>query len=125
MVGNLRIEVSKEAAEKILNKKPDEAKLILNLNDGAGKFSDLAGSCSLDLAFDLVFVGSDEDLHEYTAEVDSDIGTFYVKPYSLDYLDQENHLRVSSMGMLVLSGTYSGIISGNVPVKDKTTMTKH
>lgn len=121
----MRIELSEEAAEKVLNQKPDGAKLILNLNDGAGKFSDLAGSCSLDLAFDLVFANSNEDLHEYTAEIDSDIGTFYAKPYSLDYLNQDNHLRVSGMGMLVLSGTYSGTISGNVPVKDKTSIAKN
>ncbi|EUJ30310.1 hypothetical protein MFLO_10823 [Listeria floridensis FSL S10-1187] len=120
----MRIDISEEAAEIIRKRKPENAKLVLNLNDGAGMFSDVAGSCSLDLLFDVVFANQDAELGEYAAEIESNLGTIFAKPYSLKYLDEGNYLRVSSMGMLVLGGAYSGMISGNVLLKDKTMILK-
>ncbi|MBS9338700.1 iron-sulfur cluster biosynthesis family protein [Fructobacillus sp. M2-14] len=66
---------------------PDK-KIVLDFDDGVGPFSNEA-NCTLALSFNLVFVNKDADLSEFGATIDSNMGTIYAKPYSLDQMDDD------------------------------------
>ncbi|EIA21634.1 iron-sulfur cluster biosynthesis family protein [Listeria fleischmannii] len=111
------LHIEKSIRDKIEELRTNNEKIILNLNDGAGKFSDNKASCALDLYFDILLVNPNEDLHEYGEMLSSDIGPIFMKPYSSVYLEQENTLKKGSLGVNVLAGEKSGIICHDVKIK--------
>ncbi|WP_088809270.1 MULTISPECIES: iron-sulfur cluster biosynthesis family protein [unclassified Listeria] len=111
------LSISQMIQEKIAELRQANERLVLNLNDGAGKYSDYDASCALDLYFDLIVVAQNEDLKEYSSVLSSTLGSVYMKPYSLAYLDEQNSLTTASMGIFALVGETSGVICQNVKLK--------
>ncbi len=111
------LSISQIIQEKIAALRQSNERLVLNLNDGAGKYSDFCASCAADLYFDLIIVPQNEDLAEYSSLLPSTLGSIYMKPYSLTYLDEQNSLKVTSMGTYALVGETSGVICQNVKLK--------
>ncbi|KRL37898.1 iron-sulfur cluster biosynthesis family protein [Liquorilactobacillus uvarum] len=107
-------------AQKVLKKYTDNKKLhvLLSFDDGVGIYSKLQATCGLETNFDIVIVNDTADLTDYETEIDSSLGRFLVKDYSLEFLDDETYLGTDQFNLLVLSGRYTGIIDNNVSLKD-------
>ncbi|WP_162921728.1 iron-sulfur cluster biosynthesis family protein [Listeria costaricensis] len=114
----MQITITEDAHARILKYLDSSSKIILNFDDGVGELSNSRASCSLDLHFELVIASQSATLTDYSAEIETTVGTFYAKPYSLKYLDQNNTIKVGASGALTLSGEYAGVIDGNLTVKD-------
>ncbi|WP_239253519.1 iron-sulfur cluster biosynthesis family protein [Listeria ilorinensis] len=114
----MQITITKDAQTRILKYADSSSKIILNFDDGVGELSHSPASCSLDLHFELVITSQTANFEDYNAEIETTIGTFYAKPYSLKYLDQNNTIKVGTSGALTLSGEYAGVIDGNLTVRD-------
>nr|WP_010011427.1 iron-sulfur cluster biosynthesis family protein [Loigolactobacillus coryniformis] len=72
-----------------------DKQIILDLDDGVGKFSKV-GSCALNLSYRLLIVDAAEDISEdYSGTLDSTVGTLRIKPYSTQYLDEDMRLDVN------------------------------
>ncbi|KRM98638.1 iron-sulfur cluster biosynthesis family protein [Loigolactobacillus rennini] len=85
-----------DAAQQKLAKyiSPDK-QVILDLDDGVGKYSKV-GSCSLNMSYRLLVVDKSEDIsHDYSGTLDSTIGQLHIKPYSTQYLDDNMRLDVN------------------------------
>ena len=76
------------AAQKRLQKylQGQDYKIILDFDDGVGPFSKL-GNCSLDVNYKLIFVDKDEDLPDFNAHFDSNLGPIYYKDFDAPQYD--------------------------------------
>lgn len=111
------IHISKPLQEKLQSFTKQSAVVLLDLDDGAGKYSKL-GVCSLDTSFRLLIVNKDQDQSDYDLTADSDIGSIKIKGYSEVYLDQELTLEYDDRLALIKLKGPSGVIDGNVPIID-------
>ncbi|QBP17685.1 iron-sulfur cluster biosynthesis family protein [Acetilactobacillus jinshanensis] len=111
-----KITISDAVKKRIEDKIKGPAKLLLSYNDGVGPYSKV-GSCSIGTAFDIIAVKPDEKTPDYGGKLDSDLGTFYYKPYSARYLDKGLKLDVGSFNQINLSGE-GGVIDGSVNIID-------
>ncbi|MDF7637540.1 iron-sulfur cluster biosynthesis family protein [Leuconostocaceae bacterium ESL0958] len=100
----MKITFTDTAINRLKKLMSDNDRIVLDFDDGVGPFSDEA-NCTLALSFNLLFVGPDHDLSEFGATIDSNLGTVYAKPYSLDQMDDdmtvdvnEQYLRYSLAG---------------------------
>lgn len=98
----MRIEITKEAQNKL--QKYADKKLLLDLDDGFGKYSD-EGTCALLTKFRIIAV-DDGDLKDYPIQLDSAIGKIYFKDSARDFLDEGMTLKVNpKTGLLIFSNT--------------------
>ena len=111
------IQISDKLQEKLRMFIADSATILLDLDDGVGKYSKL-GVCSLDTSFRLLIVNKTQDQSDYDLTVESDVGPIKIKGYSDVYLDQEMKLEYDDrLALIKLKGS-SGVIDGNVPIID-------
>ncbi|MGX7245626.1 iron-sulfur cluster biosynthesis family protein [Enterococcus quebecensis] len=109
--------VSDEAQVKLTPYIESKTVIILDLDDGVGKYSKMGG-CSLDTSFRLLILNQLQDKTDFDLTLDSAIGAIYIKDYSKRYLDEEMILDVDlRLQVFKLKGT-SGTLDGNVPIVD-------
>jgi uncharacterized protein YqkB len=107
-------DAAKNKLEDYLNQK---ATIILDLDDGVGKYSKM-GICSLDTSFRILILDKTQDLSDFTVTLDSDIGEVYIKDYSKMYMDEQMTLDLDErLHMFKLSGP-SGSLDSHVPIVD-------
>lgn len=111
------LKVSDEAQVKLTPYINDEAVIILDIDDGVGKYSKM-GVCSLDTSFRLVILEQMQDKSDFQLTLDSDIGAVYIKDYSKRYLDEVMTLEVDPRLQVFKLKSPSGILDGNVPIVD-------
>jgi uncharacterized protein YqkB len=113
------VKVDDKAQEIIKRHSIDGAKVVLNMVDGIGPFAKGSVSCDLGTRFEIIFVDKDRELEDYGETIDSDLGKLYIKPYTKDYLDEKDVIKVGSLNNLILAGEYSGEIDPNVNIRDE------
>lgn len=111
------LKVSGEAQAKLTPYIENKAVLILDLDDGVGKYSKM-GICSLDTSFRLLILEQIQDKVDFNLTIDSDVGAIYIKDYSKRYLDEEMTLEVDSRLQVFKLKSPSGVLDGNVPIID-------
>ncbi|MBS9336884.1 iron-sulfur cluster biosynthesis family protein [Fructobacillus parabroussonetiae] len=93
-----------------------DKKIVLDFDDGVGPFSDEA-NCTLALSFNLLFVPKDTDLKEFGATIDSNMGTVYAKPYSLDQMDDEMKVDVNEKYLRYTLSGRNGVLDPALGIK--------
>ncbi|EOL49361.1 iron-sulfur cluster biosynthesis family protein [Enterococcus caccae] len=111
------LKISDEAQLKLTPYLESKAVLILDLDDGVGKYSRM-GVCSLDTSFRLLILDQLQDTSDFDLTLDSDIGAVYIKDYSKRYLDEEMTLEVDQRLQVFKLKSPSGVLDGNVPLVD-------
>lgn len=76
---------AQERLQKCLQGK--DYRMILDFDDGVGPFSKL-GNCSLDVNYKLVFVDPDEELPDFNAHFESNLGPIYYKDFDKPQYDE-------------------------------------
>lgn len=111
----MKIVLSNEAQIK-LKKYFDAGKnLLLDLDDGFGRFSD-EGTCALLTKFRIIVVDSNEDLSDYTVHLDSALGTIYFKDSAKDFLDEHLSLKVDPKTQLLTFSNSKELIDKSVNI---------
>ncbi|WP_086443920.1 iron-sulfur cluster biosynthesis family protein [Candidatus Enterococcus lemimoniae] len=111
------LHVSDEAQIKLTPYIERKAVIILDLDDGVGRYSKM-GVCSLDTSFRLLLLDQLQDKSDFNLSLDSDIGSVYIKDYSKRYLDEEMTLEVDPRLQVFKLKSPSGVLDGNVPIVD-------
>ena len=110
----MELYISKAAVRKLKKQLNFDNKILLSLDDGVGPFSKV-GICSLEISFDIIEVGEDTVTPDYDQQLNTNLGIWWYKGYSKNYLD-ENLKLILKGNQLVLSGN-SGIIDSNVQLE--------
>ncbi|MFD1902077.1 iron-sulfur cluster biosynthesis family protein [Enterococcus termitis] len=111
------LNISEEAKAKLMPYVESQAVIILDLDDGVGKYSKM-GVCSLDTSFRILLLDQSQDRSDFTATIRSELGTIYIKDYSPRYLDKEMTLDIDPRLQVLKLSSSSGILDGNVPIVD-------
>jgi Uncharacterized protein conserved in bacteria len=90
----MKINLTTEAKNKLQPYVDKGKKIILDLDDGLGRFSG-EGDCALITKFRIIVVDDNEDLSDYKITLDSDLGDIYYKDSAKDFLDEGISLRVN------------------------------
>ncbi|MHC5373214.1 iron-sulfur cluster biosynthesis family protein [Enterococcus sp. LJL120] len=112
----MEIKMSPEVEKKLAPYQQD-AKLLLDLDDGVGSFSKF-GVCSLDTSFRVLVVAKDSDLKDYPTALTSPIGDLYIKEYTSNYFAEEPVLELNPRFQNLVLKTASGTVDGNVEIID-------
>ena len=111
------LNVSEEVQVKLMPYLEDKAIIVLDLDDGVGKYSKM-GVCSLDISFRLLLLDQLQDKSDFGLTLDSDIGAIYIKDYSKRYLDEKMTLEIDPRLQVFKLKSPSGVLDGNVPIVD-------
>jgi uncharacterized protein YqkB len=111
------LNISDQAQVKLLPYIEQKAVIILDLDDGVGKYSKM-GVCSLDTSFRILILDQLQDRSDFNLTLDSSIGEVYVKDYSQRYLDEEMILDVDERLQVLTLKSPSGVLDNNVPIVD-------
>ncbi|CAK8054333.1 iron-sulfur cluster biosynthesis family protein [Eupransor demetentiae] len=109
-------DAAKDRLQKYLK---NDAKIVLDFDDGVGPFSDEA-NCTLALSFNLVFVNKDADLHEFGAKISSNLGDVYAKPYSLDQMNEHMKVDLDPKYLRYSLSGQNGELDPSLGIKDYT-----
>lgn len=111
------LKLSENAQEKLMPFIKNEEVLVLDLDDGVGKYSNM-GICSLDTSFRLLVLTRLQDRSDFDLIINSTIGNIFIKEYSKRYLDEEMILEIDPRLQTFKLKSSSGILDGNVPLVD-------
>lgn len=111
------LNISDEAQVKLTPYLEENAVIVLDLDDGVGKYSKM-GVCSLDTSFRLLLLDQLQDKTDFGLTIDSGIGAIYIKDYSKRYLDEEMTLEIDPRLQVFKLKSPSGVLDGNVPIVD-------
>lgn len=117
MGGQMYLTLTDAAQEKILPYMKEKAVLVLDLDDGVGRYSKV-GNCALDTSFRLLLLDQMQDTADYGLTLDSSIGAIAVKDYSERYLDNQMTLDVDARLHTFVLTSPSGVLDSNVPLVD-------
>lgn len=112
----MKINVTKEAQAKLQKYVDAGKKLLLDLDDGFGKYSD-EGTCALLTKFRIIAVDDDE-LKDYPIQLDSAVGKIYFKDSARSFLDDGMTLKVNPKTDLLSFSNTKEIIDGNINIID-------
>lgn len=105
------------AKDKLAKYMQPNSKILLSLDDGVGPFSNV-GVCSLDTAFQLIFVDKGLAIPDYDESIETELGTIYYKGYSKQYLNEHMQLDFkSNFQTMPLSGE-GELLDSNIVVLD-------
>ncbi|WP_125565946.1 iron-sulfur cluster biosynthesis family protein [Companilactobacillus insicii] len=113
----MKIELTNEAKNKLQSYVNDGKNIILDLDDGLGRFSG-EGDCALITKFRIIAVSADEDMSDYTITLDSDIGKIYYKQSAEDFIDDGLKLEVNPKTQLLVFKNSKEIIDNSVNIID-------
>ncbi|CAJ1190439.1 hypothetical protein FD33_GL000144 [Companilactobacillus paralimentarius DSM 13238 = JCM 10415] len=111
----MKIEISNEAQIKLQKYVDAGKKLLLDLDDGFGRFSD-EGTCALLTKFRIIVVDPTADLTDYTVHLDSNLGIIYFKDSAKDFLDDHLKLKVDPKTQLLIFSNSKELIDKSVNI---------
>ena len=117
MEGNMYLKISEKAQERLEKYIQEGATIILDLDDGVGKYSKM-GVCSLDTSFRLLLLASKQEKTDYPMKIDSDMGAIYIKDYSKMYMDETMTLTLDPRLNSFKLESPSGTLDNQVPLVD-------
>ncbi|WP_226789470.1 iron-sulfur cluster biosynthesis family protein [Latilactobacillus graminis] len=103
------------AIAKIQAKMTSGQKILLDLDDGVGPFSNV-GYCSLDTSFRLLLVPADADIKDYPGEFESNLGPVYYKDYAASYFDEHEILDINDKNQMLTLSNHSGLVDGHISI---------
>jgi len=115
--GNMYLKISEKAQERLEKYIQEGATIILDLDDGVGKYSKM-GVCSLDTSFRLLLLASKQEKTDYPMKIDSDMGAIYIKDYSKMYMDETMTLTLDPRLNSFKLESPSGTLDNQVPLVD-------
>ena len=74
------LKISEKAQERLEKYIQEGATIILDLDDGVGKYSKM-GVCSLDTSFRLLLLASKQETSDYPMTMDCDLGAMDIQDY--------------------------------------------
>jgi len=113
----MKIEITESAQAKLQPYVTAGKNILLDLDDGFGRFSD-EGTCALLTKFRIIAVDANENLSDYTVHLDSSIGTVYFKDSAKDFLDDGMSLKVDPKTQLLIFANTKEIIDKSVNIID-------
>ncbi|CAH0417270.1 iron-sulfur cluster biosynthesis family protein [Periweissella fabaria] len=112
------LEVSGKIADRLNEFVNAGAKILLDLDDGTGQFSNGAVACSMDTAFQLIIVDQAVETPDYQLEIKSNVGPVYAKKHSKDILEPQMTLAYQApFNQLTLNGQ-GEVLDPNVQIKN-------
>ena len=111
------LKISEKAQERLEKYIQEGATIILDLDDGVGKYSKM-GVCSLDTSFRLLLLASKQEKTDYPMKIDSDMGAIYIKDYSKMYMDETMTLTLDPRLNSFKLESPSGTLDNQVPLVD-------
>lgn len=111
----MKITLTKQAQSKLEKHLQPGQKILLDLDDGLGPFSN-EGTCALLTKFRILIVDGTEDLKDYSVHLDSDIGTIYFKDSAKDFLDDGMSIRVDPKTQLLIFSNTKETIDKSVNI---------
>lgn len=114
----MKIEITTEAQAKLQKYVTPDKKILLDLDDGFGRFSG-QGDCALITKFRIIVVDATEDLTDYPVELESELGTIYFKRSAQDFLDEKGmSLKVDPKTQLLIFANTKETIDKSVNIID-------
>ncbi|KRK63605.1 hypothetical protein FC72_GL001303 [Companilactobacillus tucceti DSM 20183] len=113
----MKIDITNEAKNKLQSYVDAGKKIILDLDDGLGRFSG-EGDCALITKFRIIAVSANEDLSDYKITLDSDIGDIYYKKSAEEFIDDSLKLDVNPKTQLLVFKNANEIIDNSVNIID-------
>ncbi|ENZ5657806.1 iron-sulfur cluster biosynthesis family protein [Enterococcus hirae] len=111
------LKISEKAQERLEKYIQEGATIILDLDDGVGKYSKMC-VCSLDTSFRLLLLASKQEKTDYPMKIDSDMGAIYIKDYSKMYMDETMTLTLDPRLNSFKLESPSGTLDNQVPLVD-------
>lgn len=111
----MKIEVTTEAQNKLKKYLDSNKHVVLDLDDGVGRFSK-EGTCALLTKFRILIVDATESLIDYPIHLDSELGTIYYKESAKDFLDDNLSLRVDPKTQLLIFSNSKETIDKSVNI---------
>ena len=112
---SVKMNVKSGAAEKIKKSVKDGQVVLLSLNDGSNKYSNIAGSCAAGTRFQ--FVVLDKQDPDFSIRVENNIGlNLYTSPAEMQYLG--NDLVVDEKNAAISLADDSGVIDAAMTVSE-------
>ena len=112
---SVKMNVKSGAAEKIKKSVQDGQVVLLSLNDGSNKYSNIAGSCAAGTRFQ--FVVLDQQDPDFSLKVENNIGlNLYTSPAEMQYLG--NDLVVDEKNAAISLADDSGVIDAAMTVSE-------
>ena len=110
---SVKMNVKSSAADKIRKSVKDGQVVLLSLNDGSNKYSNIAGSCAAGTRFQ--FVVLDKQDPEFSIKVENNAGLdLYTSPAEMLYLG--NNLVVDEKNAAISLADDSGVIDAAMTV---------
>ncbi|MFD1417747.1 iron-sulfur cluster biosynthesis family protein [Companilactobacillus keshanensis] len=97
----MRIKLTTEAKNKLVAYAEKGKKIILDLDDGLGRFSG-EGDCALITKFRVIIVDSCEDVSDYSIKLNSSLGDIYFKESASEFLQAGLELKVNPKTQLLV-----------------------
>ena len=112
---SVKMNVKSGAAEKIKKSVQDGQVVLLSLNDGSNKYSNIAGSCAAGTRFQ--FVVLDKQDPDFSIRVENNAGLdLYTSPAEMQYLG--NNLVVDEKNAAISLADDSGVIDAAMTVSE-------
>jgi len=113
----MKIEITEQAQAKLEKYVEADKKILLDLDDGFGRYSD-EGTCALLTKFRILVLDEDADLSDYSVHLESPLGTIYFKDSAKDFLDDGMSLKVDPKTQLLVFSNTKEIIDKSVNIID-------
>jgi len=111
----VKMNVKSAAADKIKKSVQDGQVVLLSLNDGSNKYSNIAGSCAAGTRFQ--FVVLDKQDPDFSIKVENNAGLdLYTSPAEMQYLG--NNLVVDVKNAAISLADDSGVIDAAMTVSE-------
>lgn len=110
---SIKINIKSSAADKIRSQVKTGQVVLLALNDGSNKYSDVGGTCTIGANFQLVMV--DQPDPDFTIKIDNNAGLdLYTSPAEMQFLD--GGLVIDEKNATISLSDDSGVIDGAVTI---------
>lgn len=113
----MEIKLTTEAMNKLKAYTEKGKKLVLDLDDGLGRFSG-EGDCALITKFRVIVVDNDEDVSDYSIHLKSVLGDIYYKESAADFLETGLQLKVNPKTQLLVLKNNHETIDNSVNIID-------
>lgn len=112
----VKVNIKPAAADKIKNQVEDGQVVLLSLNDGSNKYSDIGGSCTAGSRFQFVILNEQDP--DFSIEVENNAGLkIYTSPAEMQYLGNDLVVDVKNAAMSLSDD--SGVIDGAVTINKR------
>lgn len=113
----MKIEITEQAQAKLEKYSEADKKILLDLDDGFGRYSD-EGTCALLTKFRILVLDEGADLSDYSVHLESPLGIIYFKDSAKDFLDDGMSLKVDPKTQLLVFSNTKEIIDKSVNIID-------